>query len=96
MVTLIVFFYVPVLILSEKFLGSLYPGVLIIVLPSFLYLVIKQGIEFLFGLDSMVFGFFGKLIKIVFYLFILCAILAFFAALAWGCWELFFNYISVL
>ncbi|MDO5379465.1 MAG: hypothetical protein Q4E98_01170 [Acidaminococcaceae bacterium] len=42
MITLIVLFYVPVLVLSDKFLGSLYPAALIIVVPSFLYLVIKK------------------------------------------------------
>lgn len=91
MVTLLVLFYIPILILSDKFLGSLYPGALIIVIPSFLYLVIKQRISKLFEYDEIIFNFLSGLFLIITssLVFILGVILL--VGLAWSLWSIALN-----
>lgn len=91
MITLIVLFYVPVLVLSDKFLGSLYPAALIIVVPSFLYLVIKKGISKLFEYDEIIFKFLSGLFLIITssLVFILGVILL--VGLAWSLWSIALN-----
>lgn len=91
MIMLIFFVYIPVLVLSDKFLGSLYPGALIIVLPSFLYLLIKRKIGPLFGLDETALAILFGLFKVIFGLFFVLLVAAFLFALAWYFWSLVFN-----
>lgn len=91
MITLIVLFYVPVLVLSDKFLGSLYPAALIIVVPSFLYLVLKQEISKLIWYDEIIFKFLSGLFLIITssLVFILGVILL--VGLAWSLWSIALN-----
>lgn len=91
MITLIVLFYVPVLVLSDKFLGSLYPAALIIVVPSFLYLVIKKGISKLFDYDEIILDMLDTLFKLITACFFVILFIIFSAALAWYFWSLVFN-----
>lgn len=91
MIMLIFFVYIPVLVLSDKFLGSLYPGSLIIVLPSFLYLLVKRKIESLFGFDETVLKVIGVLFSAIFYIFLPLLFAFFLLALAWTFWDIVFS-----
>lgn len=90
MISLLVFIYIPALILSDKSFGSFYPALLLII-PSFIYISTKKGIAKLLKYDGIIFDFLQGLFIITAGSFLIILGIILFLGLVWCLWSILLS-----